>query len=59
MSTTEEREGKQQTSSAKVDEVADRLQREFLLVSALSGTVSGTGIWLVDSGASRHMTRSQ
>jgi hypothetical protein len=38
------------------DEVADRLQREFLLVSALSGTVSGSGTWLVDSGATCHMT---
>jgi hypothetical protein len=42
-----------------VDEVADKLQREFLLVSVLSGTVSGSGTWLVDSGASRHMTGSQ
>jgi hypothetical protein len=35
--------GKQQASSIKVDEVAERLQREFLLVSTLSGTVSGSG----------------
>jgi hypothetical protein len=41
-----------------VDEVADRIQREFLLVFALSDTVFGNGIWLVDSGASRHMTGS-
>jgi hypothetical protein len=47
---------KQQASTTEVDEVADRLQREFLLVSALSGTVSGDGTWLVDSGASCHMT---
>jgi hypothetical protein len=39
-----------------VDEVADRLQREFLLVSALSGTIFGSGTWLVDSGATCHMT---
>jgi hypothetical protein len=31
-------------------------KREFLLVSALSGTVSGSGTWLVDSGATCHMT---
>jgi hypothetical protein len=41
-----------------VDEFADRLQRDFLSVFALSGTVSSSGTWLVDSGASRHMTRS-
>jgi hypothetical protein len=41
-----------------VDEVADKLHREFLLVSVLSGTVSVSGTWLVDSGASHHMTRS-
>jgi hypothetical protein len=41
-----------------VDEVAGRLQREFLLVFALSGTVFGSGTWLVDSGASCHMTGS-
>jgi hypothetical protein len=29
------------------------------LVSALSGTISGSGTWLVDSGASRHMIRSR
>jgi hypothetical protein len=39
-----------------VDEVADRLQREFLLVSALSNTISGSGTWFVDSGATCHMT---
>ena len=42
-----------------MDELADKLQREFLLVYALSGTVFGSGTWLVDSGASRHMTGSQ
>ena len=47
---------KQHTSSTKVDEVADRLQREFLLVTALSGIVFGSGTWLVDSGATCHMT---
>jgi hypothetical protein len=56
VSTTEERERKQQASSAQVDVVADRLQREFLLVSALSGAVSGSGTWFVDSGATCHMT---
>jgi hypothetical protein len=33
-------------------------QREFLLVSTLSGTVSGSGTWLVDSGATCHMIRA-
>jgi hypothetical protein len=36
--------------------VVDKLQREFLLVPALSGTVSDDGTWLVDNGASCHMT---
>jgi hypothetical protein len=35
---------------------ADRLQREFLLVSALFGIVFGSGTWLVDSGATCHIT---
>jgi hypothetical protein len=47
---------RQQASTTEVDEVADRFQREILLVSALSGTVSSSGTWLVDSGASCHMT---
>jgi hypothetical protein len=47
---------RQHASTTEVDEVADRLQREFLLVSTLSGTVSCDGAWLVDSGASCHMT---
>jgi hypothetical protein len=47
---------RQQTSTIEVDEVADRFQREFLLISALSGTISSDGAWLVDSGASCHMT---
>jgi hypothetical protein len=51
--------GKQQASSAKVDEVADRLQRDFLLVFVLSSIVLGSGTWLVDSGASRHMAGSR
>jgi hypothetical protein len=49
-------EGSNRHQQQEVDEVADRLQREFLLVFALSGTVSGSGTWLVDSGASCHMT---
>jgi hypothetical protein len=47
---------KQHASSIEVDVVADRLQREFLLVSALSGEVFGGGTWFVDSGATCHMT---
>ena len=42
-----------------MDKVANKFQREFLLVSALSGTVFGSGTWLVDNGASHHMTGSQ
>jgi hypothetical protein len=47
---------RQQASTAEVDEVADRFQREILLVSSLSGIVSSRERWLVDSGASCHMT---
>jgi hypothetical protein len=39
-----------------VDVVANKLQREILLVSALSGVVFGSGTWFVDSGATCHMT---
>jgi hypothetical protein len=39
----EEREREHQASLAEVDEVADKLQREFLLVSALSSTVFDNG----------------
>jgi hypothetical protein len=42
-----------------VDVVVDRLQREFLLVSALSREVFGAGTWFVDSGATCHMTRAR
>jgi hypothetical protein len=42
-----------------VDEVADRLQREFLLDSSLFGTASGSGTWLVDSGATCHKRGAQ
>jgi hypothetical protein len=39
---------------AKEDESNDE---EYVLISALTGTVSyGSDIWLVDSGASKHMT---
>jgi hypothetical protein len=47
---------KHQASAAKVDEVSYRLQRDFVLVSAISRTISGDGAWLVDSGAPCHMT---
>jgi hypothetical protein len=47
---------KQQASTVEVDEVADMLQREFLLVSTLSGTFFDSGTWLVDSGALCCMT---
>jgi hypothetical protein len=46
---------KQQASTTEVDEVANRLQREFLLVSSLCSIVFGNETWLVDSGASFHM----
>jgi hypothetical protein len=42
-----------------MDKDGDRIQREPLLVSAFSSTVSSSGTWLVDSGAFRHMTGSQ
>jgi hypothetical protein len=42
-----------------VDEVTDRLQRDFLLVSTLSGIVFGSWTWLVDSGTTCHITRSR
>jgi hypothetical protein len=38
-----------------VDEVANKLQREFLLFFTLSGTISSSGTWLVNSGATCHM----
>jgi hypothetical protein len=39
-----------------VDEVANRLRREFLSVSTLSSIISSRETWLADSGASCHMT---
>jgi hypothetical protein len=47
---------KQQASSTEVDVVANRLQREFLLVSSLSREVSDGGTWFVDSGVACHTT---
>jgi hypothetical protein len=48
--------GEQHASSTEVDEVAHMLQREFLLVSTLSGVVFGSGTWFVDNSATCHMT---
>jgi hypothetical protein len=56
VSTPEGKGKKEHASTTEVDEVADRFQREILLVSSLSGTVSSRGTWLVDSRASFHMT---
>jgi hypothetical protein len=39
----------------EVDDVANRIQRELLLVSSLSGKFSNDGTWLVDRGALFHM----
>jgi hypothetical protein len=47
---------RQQALATKVEEVADRFQKEFLLVSALSGIVWCDGAWLLDNRASCHMT---
>jgi hypothetical protein len=43
-------------STTKVDEVADRFQREILLISSLLGIVSSRGTCLVDTRAYFHMT---
>jgi len=35
----------------------DERRKEFFFVSALTGTITyGSDVWLVDSGASRHIT---
>jgi hypothetical protein len=47
---------RQQASTTKVDEVADMFQREILLVSTLSNTISSRETWLVDNKASFLMT---
>jgi hypothetical protein len=46
------------SADTQVKEFVERLEKDFLLVSCLSGTVSN-GDWFVDSGASRHMARTQ
>jgi hypothetical protein len=51
-----ERGRRQQASASKADEVADRFQREILLVSTLSITISSKGNDLVDRESSFHMT---
>jgi hypothetical protein len=43
------------SADTQVKEFVERFEKDFLLVSCLSGTVSN-GAWFVDSGASRHMT---
>jgi hypothetical protein len=42
--------------SAQMDELAENFDKEFYLVSCLSGTIT-RGVWCVDSGASCHMKR--
>jgi hypothetical protein len=43
------------SAETQVKEFVERFEKDFLLVSCLSGTVSNSA-WFVDSGASRHMT---
>jgi hypothetical protein len=51
------RRGKRQHASiTEIDDIANRFQKEILLVSGLSGAISGRETWLVDNEASFHMT---
>lgn len=38
-----------------MDELVEEFGKEFVLVSCLFGTIT-SGVWFVDSGASRHIT---
>jgi hypothetical protein len=42
-------------TDTQVKEFVERFEKDFLLVSFISGTVSNDA-WFVDSGDSRHMT---
>ena len=54
-STTEEEEPKKKKSAKSSKEEESR--REYYLISSLSGSITNNAnSWLVDSGASRHMT---
>ena len=55
-SITEEEEPKKKKSAKSSKE--DESRREYYLISALSRSIANSAnSWLVDSGASRHMTR--
>jgi hypothetical protein len=49
------------STSTKVDEFTNKFKREFSLMTSLSSSDSAEfgeiGVWFVDSGASRHVTR--
>jgi hypothetical protein len=45
------------STETQVKEFAEKFEKEFLLVSCLSGTDSSSA-WFMDSGASHHMTRT-
>jgi hypothetical protein len=44
------------SAKAQVDEFAKKFENEFLLVSHLSSGTISVGAWLIDSGATCHMT---
>jgi hypothetical protein len=46
------------SADTQVSEFATKFEKEFSLVSCLSGTIA-KGAWFMDSGASRHMTGSR
>ena len=49
--------GKNVVASVEIDSFASQFEREFSFIASLSSTVvSSSGIWFVDSRASRHMT---
>ena len=51
------RKGKDVAASAEIDDLASQFEREFSFIASLSSNVvSSSGIWFVDSGASRNMT---
>ena len=42
---------------SQLDEVAKSIRKEYYLISTLFGSITNSNeIWLVDSGASQHMT---
>lgn len=54
---TDDEPQEKKTKGSNLDQVANGIRKKYYLISALSGSITcSSETWLMDSGASRHMT---